>query len=146
VAKYKTRRNYVDHDFNSTTLTINGEHKAEGLEMIEVERTEDETVVVESGDGMAMFSNSASRSGTIKFQVLDASATNDVMWDLHKAGTSFKLSVLDVAAPNLDCKGAQCRVQKRPIVKRSKEVDVVEWVCIVAYLDAVGGSYTLVTP
>lgn len=143
MGNYKDRRNYVDHDFNTTVLLINGEDKAEGLEMIEVELDEDETTVQKVADGMAIFVKNPSRSGTIKFQFLEASKTNDVMWALRTGDTSFKLSIQDPSAPNLSCKGAKCRIGKPPIVKRGLEADVVEWTCICAYLDVKGGSYAL---
>jgi len=143
MAKYKDRINYVDHDFNNSSLTINGAHVAQGLESIEVELDEDEVDVVKVGDGTGIFVNDPSRSGTIKFQILEASATNDVMWALRTAGTSFPISFLDSSAPNLDCHGNNCRIQKPPVVKRSKEVDIVEWVCKCVYLDVKGGAYSL---
>lgn len=143
MAVYRDRVNYVDHDMNNTTLSINGEHVAQGVEMIEVELDEDETTVQKVADGTGIFVTDPSRSGVIRFQILEASATNDIMWDLRAANSSFKVSVLDVAAPNLDCHGNYCRVAKPPVVKRGKEADVVEWVLICVYLDVKGGSYSL---
>ena len=143
MAKYRDRVNYVDHDFNNTTLSINGTHIAEGVEMVEVELDEDETTVQKVADGTGIFVNDPSRSGTFKFQILEASATNDIMWALRAANSSFKVSLLDVAAPNLDCHGNQCRIAKPPVVKRGKEADVVEWSLICVYMDVKGGSYSL---
>jgi len=140
---YKDRRDYVDHDFNTTTLTIDGEHKAEGLEMIEVEKTEDDTTVKEAADGLGIFVVRPSKSGTIKFQILEASATNDIMWALRSGGSSFSVSVLDVAAPELDCNAAKARISKAPVVKRGIDHDMVEWTLIAVYLDVKGGSYSL---
>jgi hypothetical protein len=145
MAKYKARRNYVDHDFNNTTLTIDGEHKAEGLEMIEFELDEDENTIQKAADGVALINNNPSRSGTIKFQVLESSATTSIMWALRTANRAFKVSMLDTASPELDCKGAFCRIGKPPIVKRGLNGDVVEWLLICPYLDVLGGSYTLQT-
>lgn len=143
MANYKNRRNYVDHDFNNSVLTIAGENKAEGLEMIEVELDEDEVTVQKVADGMGINNLGLSRTGIIKFQILEASATNDVMWDLREGGAAFSLSLLDSAAPNLNCNGAKCRIVKPPAVKRGKETDVIEWVCSCVYLDVKGGSYRL---
>ena len=35
---------------------------------------------------------------------------------------------------------------KPPVVKRSKEHDMVEWVCTAVYLDVRGGSYSVAAP
>lgn len=140
---YKDSRDYVDHDFNTTTVTVNSEHKVEGLEMLEVEMDEDEVSVQKSGDGLGIFVVDPSTSGTIKLTILEASATNDIMWALHKSGASFPVSVLDTAAPNLNCSGKKMKIVKRPVIKRSKEHDMIEWVCIAVYLKAEGGSYSL---
>lgn len=143
MAVYRDRVNYVDHDMNNTTLTINGTSVAEGVEMIEVELDEDETTVQKVADGTGIFVTDPSRSGVIRFQILEASATNDTMWALRTANSSFKLSILDTASPNLDCHGNYCRIAKPPVVRRGKEADVVEWVCICVYLDVKGGSYSV---
>jgi hypothetical protein len=124
-------------------LLINGTDKAEGLEMIEVEFDEDEVTVQKVADGTAIYSTNPSRSGTIKFQIIEASATNDVMWTLRKNNTSFSIGILDPTAPNLTCRGAKCRIGKPPVIKRGLECDIVEWTCICTYLDARGGSYSL---
>ena len=143
MAVYKDRRNFKDHDFNNTSLLIAGEDKAEGVEMIEVELDEDVTTVQKVADGTGIFANNPSRSGTIKFQILEASATTDVMWALHKSNEAFSIGILDPTAPNLSCRGAKCRIGKPPVIKRGLEADVVEWVCVCAYLDVFGGSYSL---
>lgn len=143
MAKYRDRVNYVDHDMNNTTITIDGTHLAEGVEMVEVELDEDETTIQKVADGTGIFVNDPSRSGVIRLSILEASATNDELWAKRAANSSFKVSVLDTAAPNLDCHGNQCRIAKPPVVKRGKEADVVEWVFICVYLDVKGGSYSL---
>ena len=140
---YKDRVSYKDHNFATSVLTINGVHNAEGMESVEVELDEDETTIQKVADGTGIFVKGTSRSGTFKFQILEASATNDVMWALRQADTAFKLSFADPTSPNLDCHGNVCRVLKAPVVKRGKEADVVEWVCNSIYLDVKGGSYLL---
>lgn len=145
MGNYKDIRNYVDHDFNATVLSINNEHNAEGLEMIEVELDEDENTIQKVADGSAIIVQNPSRSGVIRFQILEASATNDVMWTHRENNTSFSIGILDPNAPNLSCKGAQCRIGKPPVVRRGPEADIVEWTCICAYLNVKGGSYSLVS-
>jgi hypothetical protein len=143
MAIYRDRVNYVDHDFNNTTLSIDSDHVAQGLQMIEIELDEDETDIQKVADGTGLFVTNPSRSGTIKFQILEASATNDKMWELRESNSSFPVSLLDTAAPNLNCRGSYCRIGKPPVVKRGKEADVVEWMCKCIYLDVKGGSYSL---
>ena len=140
---YKQRRNYVDHNFNTTTLTINNTHKAEGLESLAVERTEDEVTVQNSSDGMAIFSEVPSLVGTITFSILEASATNDIMWEHDQSKTQIALDVKDTASPNLDCRSAKSRIVKAPTIERGREQSMVEWVCVCTYLDVKGGSYAL---
>lgn len=143
---YRDRINYVPHDFNTTVLTINSEHKAVGLDSLTVARAEDAVTVKTVGDGTGIPELNPSREGTITFSVLEASATNDYMWDLYEAGTAFPVSVLDSNAPNLDASGTYCYVSKVPDLVKSKEHSVVEWTCICVYLKMRGGSYTLATP
>jgi len=142
---YKDRQNYVDHDFNNTTLTINGEHNAEGLESLEVTYNEPRSTVSEVADGMAIFNVNNSKTGTIKFSIMESSATCDIMWDLWAARSTFPVAVLDTASPNLSVSAGQCRFGELPPIKRSGEVDVVEFTLNATYMDARGGSYSLVS-
>ena len=145
MAEYKTRRNYVDHDFNTTTITINKTHKAEGVNSLAVERNEDKFSVTEVADGMAQFAFKPSRTGTFVIEILAASATNDILWDLEIANSSFAISVLDSNAPNLDCNSPYCHIVKKPAINRDGEAPMIEWTFICAYLEMRGGSYTLET-
>ena len=143
MAVYKTRRNYVDHDFNSTNITINKVHKAEGVNSLTVDRSEDKFSVTEVADGMAQFAFKPSRVGTFVLEILEASATNDVLWDLEIAGASFNISVLDANAPNLDCNSPNCHIVKKHTITRDGEAPMIEWTFLCTYLEMRGGSYTL---
>lgn len=140
---YKDRLNFVDHNFNTTTLTIDKTHKAQGLHMIEAEYNEDETTTMEVDDGTAIMVEGNSRTGEIRFQVLEASPTNTFMQGLAKERRSFALSLDDTNVDDLKTDGKYCRVKKRPVLIRQKDAQVVQWDCVVTYLDLVGGGYTL---
>lgn len=143
---YKDRINYVDHDFNTTVLLINGKHKAVALETIAVEKLNDRVTVTESADGMAILNNGKSRTGTITFQCLEPSATNDIMQTLVDSGESFPIALSDDNAPNMKAGGGKFRVMKDPVINRGAEAAMVEWVCITAYLDGKTGAYKNQTP
>ena len=143
MADYKDRINYEDHDFNSTTVIINGEHKVEGLDSVTVEYENDEVGIQTVNDGTAIPVVNPRRNGTITIGFLEAGATTDVMYGLLETRTAFKVQIKDSVAPNLDCKGARCRVMKRPNIVRGAEATIAEWVLIVPYLDSKGGSYSL---
>ena len=145
MVQYRDQIDTVAHNFNTSTLTINGEHKAIGLEMIEVERDENEVDTQAVADGTAIFVENPIRTGTFKFQALESGPTTDVMWALREAGDSFKIGFSDTSAPNLNCAAKYCRIEKPPVVKRGKEADVVEWVLRCTYLQTKGGSYRLET-
>jgi len=140
---YKDRRNYKDHDFNNTTFTINKEHKAEGLNRITVTMTEDEVAVQTVADGLGLFVNNPKISGSIVFETLEASATNQYMWDMWRAKTSFATSILDKVVPDLNVAGAKCRIMKRADIERVTEATVSEWTILCVYLDSDGGGFTL---
>jgi len=143
MGEYKDDINVRPHNFNTSILTIDSTHNAEGLEMIEVEDTSDNVVVKTVASGMAIFEESNDQSGTIKFQTLEAGPTTDIMWALVATRNAFKLNFSDSNAPELKVTGKYCRVQKKPVLKRGQEGDVVEWVCIATYLKSKGGSYRL---
>jgi len=143
---YKDRINYVDHDFNSTTLLINSEHKGEGLDTIAVEKLSDRVTVTEVADGMAILNNGKSRVGTITFECLEASATNDYMQERVDSGESFPIALSDDNAPNMKAGGGKFRVMEDPVINRGAEAAMVEWVCITAYLDGKTGAYKNQTP
>jgi hypothetical protein len=140
---YATRRNYKAHNFNNSTLTINGTHKAEGLDGFEVELDVDEVDVSLVADGTGLFVENPSQAGSFKIKMSEASATNAFLWDLVKSKAHFSLSFLDSAVPDLDCNGQQCRIAKRPKIERGKDPAIVEWTCKAVYLDCIGGSYSL---
>jgi hypothetical protein len=146
MGKYKEAIHTVAHNFKNTTLTINGEHKVDGLDALAVERDEDEVSTMAAADGMASFVETSIQTGTITFSHLEASPTSDYMWDLYETGDTFKAAVVDSAAPTLDCSAAYCRVAKAPVVTRTREGQMVEWVLRTTYLKSRGGSYSLATP
>jgi hypothetical protein len=139
---YKDEINYVGHDFNTTTLTLDGEHVVQGLESLEVERTKDATSVQEVADGTGIFVNHPSKSGQVRFTILEASPSTSVLQTLYDSGAVFKVSVLDSNAPELDCSG-RCKIMKMPVVKRGAEADLVQWTLVAVYLKTKVGSYTL---
>jgi hypothetical protein len=145
MAEYKSRRNFTPHNFNNTTITIDKTDKAEGVETLEVEPTNDEVTVQDAADGLAIFVENPSRVGEIRLSFLEASATNDKMEELYKSKATFSIDVKDSAVPDLDCRSAQCRISKHPTITRGREATFVEWVCICTYLDIKGGSYALVS-
>jgi hypothetical protein len=139
---YKENINFTPHNLNSTTVTIGNDHTLIGLHTLEVERDEDECEVVASDDGIAIFSECPITSGKIKFQILEASASNDYLQTLM--GTGFAISVSDVNAPNLACKAAQVRVVKQPVLKRERKAQYVEWTLTATYLVLKGSGYKLI--
>lgn len=146
MAYYKTRRNFKPHNLNNTTININKEHKVEGLHSVTITRDEDEVTVVKSNDGLAVFAENPSLSGTIVLEVLEASPTTDYLWARYNSQASFGISVLDAAVPALNGSGAQCRVMKPTEVVRDNEPKMQEWTLICTYLDIAGGSYSQVSP
>ncbi|GEM_PF-5610884 len=145
MAAYKDRKNYVPHSINNVTVTIDGEHKIEGLELFEAEMDEDEVTVQTVADGTGILVENPSRAGQIRIQFLEAGASSDKMYELLEGREVFSISALDVAAPNFDVHGNYCRVMKRPVITRGREAGVPEWVFVSVYLDIKGGSYALAT-
>lgn len=145
MGQYKDKIDTVPHNFNNSVATLDGDHKITGLEMLEVERDEDEVETQSVADGTAIFVENPIRTGTVTFQILESSPTTDYMWALREARAAFKFNFKDSSAPNLNCGGKYLRITKPPVVKRGKEADVVEWVCRATYLDVKGGSYKLET-
>lgn len=143
MAIYKDRINYVDHNFNSYTLTIDGDHVAQSLDSVEVELDDDEVDVTKVADGTGVFDINPSRSGTIKFSMLEASVTNDKMYELREVGAAFSVSGLDTSRPNYNCNGKKMRIVKPPVELAGTTANVVEWICKAVYLDVKGGSYSI---
>ena len=143
MGQYKDEIDVVAHNFNNSTLTFDGEHKAQGCEMFQAERTEDEVTVQETADGMAIFVESPSKTGEFTAQILEASPTTKYLWDLRKNGKAFKVNFADTAATNLDASGKYCRIAKPPAIVRDKEAKTNEWKFVVTYLKMEGDSYRL---
>lgn len=140
---YQTRRNYKNHNFNKSTLTLGGEHKAEGMNGFDVDLDEDEVETMSVADGTGMFVENPSLKGTIKIRMLEASTTNAWLWTKRAARTTFSVGFLDEVVPDLECSAQQCRITKPPMFVRGKDPAVVEWILKTVYLDVKGGSYSL---
>ncbi len=140
--QYKDRRNYVDHDFVTTTVTINSKNKGEAVNQLVVDRDVDEYTTQVAGDGIGIFVRDPSQAGKIEIEFLEASASNDVMWDLEADGATFPISVLDTAVPNLTASG-RFKIAKKVSIERDKGHKFVRWICITVYLDHRGGGYAL---
>lgn len=140
---YQTRRNYKVHNFNNSTLTLGGEHKAEGMDGFDVELDEDEVETMSVADGTGLFVENPSLKGTIKIRLLEASTTNAWLSDKRAERSTFSVGFLDSTVPDLECSAQQCRITKMPMVTRGKDPAVVEWVLKTVYLDVKGGSYSL---
>ena len=145
MAAYKDRVNYVPHSINNVTVTIDGEHKIEGLELFEAEMDEDELTVQTVADGTGILVENPSRAGTIKLTFLEAGASSDKLYELLEGRDVFSVAALDAAAPDFDVHGTYCRVMKRPPIRRGREADTPEWVFVCVYLDMKGASYALAT-
>ena len=145
MSKYKDSLNFVDHDFATTTVTINGTHVVQGLHSVAVEFDEDENSIFTVGDGTGQFVKSQVRSGTIKLGILEASATTDALETLRTADSQFSFGITDSNVSDLKATASKCKFQKRPVLIRGKEPEVVEWTFVTPYLQCKGGSYTAVT-
>jgi hypothetical protein len=143
MTQYKDDIDVVPHNFNNTTLTLGGEHTAEGLEMVQAERTEDEVSLFTVNSGMAIFVENPKKIGEFTVQILEASPTTKWLWDKRRARKAFKIDMADTAAPNLDVSGRFCRIMKPPAIVRDAEAQTVEWKFLVAYLEMEGDSYRL---
>lgn len=140
---YKDELNTVAHDFNSTTITINDEHNATGVEGLEVSVDEDRISTQAVSDGTAVFNKNPIKTGSIALQILESSPTSDYLWDLYNADGEFSIGVVDANAPNLKANGRRFRVMRAPNLVRARETNIVEWVFSTTYLNARGGSYSL---
>lgn len=141
---YRDEVNMTPHNFNTSTILIDKEYKAEGTEMFEVELDNPTTTVTAVSDGMAILNDSPIRTGKIKIQVLEASPLSNKLWDLYDSNRQFPIQFLDSNAPKFNCGAKFLKPEKPPVEKRAREVDVVEWIFIAPYLKVRGGSYKLV--
>lgn len=143
MARYKDPINYVAHNFNNTTILIDGEHKALAVHMIECEMAEDENGVYKVDDGTGIFWEETSREGVFKLQIMQASSTNNKLYELFEANNQFQFAVTDANSEEFNCSAQKCKIKKRPVEKRAKEHDVVEWEIISIYMTLKGGGYRL---
>jgi len=144
---FKTRVNYVPHNFNSFQVT--GTHDGEpynftGMNSFACERLEDETSPAIAADGVGLFQENPNISGTFTIEIIEADPTNKWLWDRQVNGQAFAVSAVDSNQEDLECKGAQVRVKKAPVVNKGLEVSYVEWTLECIYLDVKSGGYALV--
>jgi hypothetical protein len=143
MADYKDALEWEPHDFNDTIVTLDGVHKCEGLNSIEVARKNPKWSTQSVASGAAQEVKDTSREGSIKFTFIESSATTDYIVAAMNEDRRVKVQISDANAPNLDCSG-RGRVMVHPPVKRGKEVDVPEWEIVIPYLKMQGGSYRVV--
>lgn len=140
---YKDELDTVAHNFNTSTLTIDGTHKVEGLEMVEVDLDNDEVEIQSVASGVSQFVENPTTSGTFKFTFLEATVTTDYLYEKRLSGTPVSISFTDSNAPNLSCSTKRARPSKRPPIIRGKDGSLVEWTYVCTYLKTKGGSYRL---
>jgi hypothetical protein len=138
---YKDEVDTVPHDFNNSTLTIDGEFNVDGLEEWSVEMDEDEVTITSASDGTSVFNESPIKTGTITFSALEAPASTDKLWEKLESGDSFKIAFTDSAVPNLKVNAGRSRFVKRPTINRTRESEPVEWTIRCTYLNSKSGSY-----
>lgn len=138
---FKDRRNYVDHDINTSTVLIDGEDKAEGWDSFEAEMDVDETEYQSSADGLSIAVHNPITTGTLKLVLLEPSKTSGVLWALKNSNSTFSLQLSDSSVPDLKVVAQKCRFMKAPVIKRGKDVDRVEWSFRCGYLSVAGGGY-----
>ncbi|MCP4604488.1 MAG: hypothetical protein GY847_28860 [Proteobacteria bacterium] len=143
MAKYKERKNYVPHNINNTTVTIDDVDIVEALDSVEFEMVNDETSIETSADGVAVIVENPSRVGTCKLVFLEPSATSKVLWDLVASGNTFSLAASDTATPEMRVSAKYCRVVKAPALSRGASPDKPEWTITSGYMDIKGSSYSL---
>ncbi len=144
---YKDKLNFKPHDLNNLVVSLNDEHKVQGIDSISAEYDDDHFSTQSVADGTAIPVKNPSRTGTITIAILEASPSNKTLWDLYRAcvdsDTGFAVSAKDSAAPEFNIKETYCYIQKPPTIGRSNEAAVVEWIIVAAYLDVAGGGYSL---
>lgn len=140
---YQDQVNYEPHNFNNSTLTIDGVHNVKGLDTVECEPKEDRWTTKAVASGAAIANAGLSREGTFKFSFLEASETTDYLVAAMNENRPIRFRFTDSAAPNLDCSSAQAFVRKHPPVKRGKEVDVPMWEFVCTFLKCQGGAYKI---
>jgi hypothetical protein len=141
---------FEPHDFTSSTLTINCpglslNFAVDGLDTIEVEKTDDRWTADDVNSGMTIPVHNPRRKGMIKLTLLDASPDTTKLSQIANGDEPCTVTFTDQNAPDLNCSGGQCYLQKHAIVKRSGEPDKPEWVFSVSYLQVKSGGYRLQT-
>jgi hypothetical protein len=140
---FKDRINYKPHNFNTLTVTLNGDTVVTGLNSFAAERNEDEISVAIAADGVGLFQENPNVSGTITMEIIEADATNAAIWDLWKAGEPFAITATDSRNERFNCAMAGGRVKKPPVLNKGLEVNYIEWVFEAVYLDVDSGGYAL---
>lgn len=143
---FKANINYVPHNFNSSELMFNDTDVAKSAMSFAIAPLEDDVEMSRLPDGTSIIVEIPSRGVLITAEISDASPTTDVIWDLYEAGDPFNISFSDANAPNLKASAPNCRVQRRPEVKREGQPGIVTWLFLCPYGEYRGGSYALITP
>lgn len=141
---------FEPHDFNTSVLTVNCPgleltFAIDGLDTIEVEKLDDRWMNDDVNSGMTIPVHNPRKKGTIKITLLDASPSTTQLSQVANGDFPCAVTFTDSNAPELNCSGGQCYLQKHASVKRSGEVDKPEWVFTVSYLQVKSGGYALQT-
>ena len=140
---YRDEINVVPHDFTTTVITFDGEHKAQGVDVLEVTKTDDTYSNRGVADGTAIHQKNASRIGQIRIEILEATATSDYLWSAYENDRAVSIAIADSNAPNLKVNNSLCHILKPPMLVRKNETENVEWIFNTNYLNYRGGSYRL---
>ena len=141
---------FEPHDFTTSVFTVNCpglelKFAVDGLDTIEVEKTDDRWTVEDCNSGMSVPVHNPRKKGMIKITVLEASPDITKLSEVANGDYPCTVTFTDSNAPDLNCSGQQAYLQKHAIVKRSGEVDKPEWVFSVTYLQCKSGGYRLQT-
>lgn len=143
---YKDNVEYTPHNFANTTVTLkdltdDSTHNVEALHTIEAARKESRWETQEVNSGPSIPVEKPQTAGSVKFTILEASATTD--WLNDHIDNRIQIVVSDAGAPNLNC---SCKgyLMVHPAVKRDQQADLPEWEIVSPYLKMVGGSYRLI--
>lgn len=143
MALYKSVTVTKSHQFNNTSVMIN-DVPIEGLNDINVEYDDDRSESFVVADGSGVLNENPSRKGVLTLQVLESSPSTDYLWDLYQTNETMTISGSDSAVEKFKLSVPQCKYQKAPPLKRSGEVDVVEWSFVAVYIEYRSGGYEVV--
>ena len=146
MAKLATTRNFVDQNIKNNTFLINGEHKADGIDLIEYEADNDRYTVNTVADGMGTFSTNPSTSGVFRLNLHKSSATNTFLWGVYNGDNdNIEINWRNTAMPDffVTCKVA--KIAKPPMMSEQLEGQLVEWEFRAVYVKYSGAGFAEVT-